>query len=108
MIKEDEIETTSMQIILHAGNAKNQAIDAFNVAKKGDFEQTKKLMHKAHQEIVLAHNSQTHIIQSEASGERVEYSALFSHAQDTLMTISTFIDVTKQQIEILKIIYKED
>lgn len=107
MITEEEIETTSMQIILHAGNAKNKAIDAFELAKKRDFEGSKKAMEESHKEIVLAHNAQTHIIQTEASGKKVEYSALFSHAQGTLMTISTFIDNTKQEIDILKIVFEK-
>ncbi|MBP2058958.1 PTS system cellobiose-specific IIA component [Lactobacillus colini] len=101
-ITKKDIESTSMQIILHAGNAKNIALKAFDLANKGNFQEADKQMQTAHKEILNAHNAQTHIIQTEAEGKEVKYSALFSHAQDTLMTVSTYIDVTKQMLIILK------
>jgi len=38
------------------------------------------------------------------SGEKYEYSMLFAHAQDTLMTIMSEINMSAEMIDILKII----
>lgn len=105
--KAEDLIPVAMQIILHAGNARNLADDAFKAAKSNDFKLSSEKMKAAHDEIVLAHNSQTSVIQAEASGEKYEYSPLFAHAQDTLMTISTEMNSTEKLIEILAIYYKE-
>jgi PTS system cellobiose-specific IIA component len=54
----------------------------------------------ARKELTEAHRVHTDVIQSEARGENVELSILFSHAQDTLMTISSELELTKSLIEI--------
>lgn len=61
-------------------------------------------MEEAKKFIVQAHKSQTEVIQSEANGKKYEYSMLFAHAQDTLMTIMSEIQLAEQMIDILKII----
>ena len=40
-------------------------------------------------EIKKAHQAQTEVIQAEASGAELTLTLLFSHAQDTLMTINS-------------------
>ena len=41
-------------------------------------------------------------IQGETRGEESEYSLLFAHAQDTLMTIYSEINIAKQLLKIFK------
>lgn len=108
--KSKELISVSMKIIMSAGNARNYADEAFECAKKADFTKASKKMELAHKEITVAHNSQTHIIQSEANGVIYKYSPLFAHAQDTLMTISSEINCDEKLIELLKIFLsrKED
>ena len=45
---------------------------------------------------------QTDAIQGETRGEESEYSLLFAHAQDTLMTIYSEINIAKQLLKIFK------
>ena len=59
---------------------------------------------KAEEEIVLAHKAQTEVIQNEMSGQGYDYSLLFTHAQDTLMTIKSELTFSKELIDVLKII----
>ena len=59
-------------------------------------------MKKADKEIAEAHRIQTDAIQGEANGEKMEYSVLFTHAQDTLMTIYSEINLANQIIKIAK------
>ena len=59
-------------------------------------------MKKADKEIAEAHRIQTDAIQGEAKREKMEYSVLFTHAQDTLMTIYSEINLANQIIKIAK------
>lgn len=101
---ENELINVAMQIILHAGNARVKITEALEKAKLFDFSSCESLIQEAEEEIHLAHKSQTEIIQGEASGKHYEYSLLFAHAQDTLMTINSEIRLSKQMIDILKLI----
>ena len=97
MNEQNELLTAAMQIILHAGNARNAADEALEEAKRFNLQ-------KAEEAITLAHKSQTDIIQKEAGGYGYEPSLLFAHAQDTLMTIKSELHLSRQLIDVLKII----
>lgn len=105
--KSDELISVAMQIIMSAGNARSLADEAFEYAKKSDFENAKAKMESAHKELVQAHNAQTNVIQSEARGIKYEYSPLFAHAQDTLMTISSEINSDKKMVDLMKIFFSK-
>ena len=100
----EELVATAMQIIMNAGDARLQVKDALTHAKAFEFAEAEEKMKEAGRFIVQAHKSQTEVIQSEAGGKKYEYSMLFAHAQDTLMTIMSEIQLAEQMIDILKII----
>ena len=50
---------------------------------------TEELLKKASAELVEAHKAQTSVLQNEAEGDSVPMTVLFSHAQDTLMTVES-------------------
>ncbi len=98
----EEIITSSMAIILHAGDARLQVKLALDAIADTDFAKAKECMAKANEEIRIAHRVQTDAIQGEAQGIKSEYSLLFAHAQDTLMTIYSEINIAKQMIAIFE------
>lgn len=98
----DELIRQSMNIILHAGDARLQVKFALDAIAQYDFDKAKECMKKAHEEIRIAHQTQTDAIQGEAQGVKTEYSVLFTHAQDTLMTIYSEINIAKQMIAIFE------
>lgn len=100
----EELVTAAMQIIMNAGDARLCVKDALKCAKAFDFENAESKMKEAKDFIAQAHHSQTDIIQNEASGKKYEYCLLFAHAQDTLMTIMSEIQLADEMIDILKII----
>ena len=102
MERENELVSVAMQIILHAGDSRIKLTEALKHARA--FEQAERAMEEAKEEIVLAHNSQTEIIQGEAGGTHYEYSLLFTHAQDTLMTINSEVRMAQEMIQVLKVI----
>ena len=55
-----------------------------------------------------AHNAQTEVIQGEARGEKTELCLLFIHAQDTLMTIMSELNMAGEMIQMYKLIYNKE
>lgn len=100
----EELVSIAMQIIMHAGDARLCAKDALKHAKIFDFETAQEKMKEAREFIAQAHHAQTDLVQSEADGKKYEYSILFAHAQDTLMTIMSEIQMSEQMIDVLEII----
>ena len=92
----------AMGIILHAGEARLCCKEALDAVANCDFEKAAEKISDADKKIVEAHRIQTDAIQGEACGEKKEYSVLFAHAQDTLMTIYSEINLAKQIIKIAK------
>ncbi|HAB0008185.1 TPA_asm: PTS lactose/cellobiose transporter subunit IIA [Listeria monocytogenes] len=91
-----------MQIIIHAGNARNLCSQAIDKAEAEDFQEANKLMSEAEEVMLQAHISQTNIIQDEARGKEYPHSLLFTHAQDTLMTIKSELNMGKKFILVFK------
>ncbi len=77
----------AMQMIVHAGDARNDIKKALDAGTEGRKELAQEYMEGAKEALAQAHHCQTETIQQEASGEKCVYSMLFTHAQDTLMTI---------------------
>lgn len=98
-MKEDNpLIHVSMQMILHAGDARLNISEAIKSASLYDFEKAEELMKEAQQNINLAHQSQTNVIQNEMAGKEYEPCILFAHAQDTLMTITSEMKFAEQFI----------
>ena len=91
----------AMEIILHAGDARVSCKEALDALASANMDLATEKIKDAQTKITLAHKVQTDAIQAETSGEKSEYSLLFAHAQDTLMTIYSEINIAKQMIKIL-------
>lgn len=102
IVEKDELNLLSMNVILHAGNARDYVFQAVEKASNGEFVKSDSLMELANDEVVEAHQAQTSTLQKEAEGIEVPYSPLFGHAQDTLMTVKTEINLMKEIIKIYK------
>ena len=101
-VEKDELNLLSMNVILHAGNARDYVFQAVERASDGDFTESDKLMKQANDEVVEAHRAQTSTLQKEADGVEIPYSPLFGHAQDTLMIVKTEINLMKEIIKIYR------
>lgn len=100
-MSEQQVEC-AMAIILAAGNARVECKKALNAIAAFDFTLAQEKIKCAQKEIIKAHKLQTDAIQGETRGEPSEYSLLFAHAQDTLMTIYSEINIAKQMIKIFE------
>ena len=92
----------AMAIILNAGDARVACKEALDAVAVYDFETAEAKLKESQEKITIAHKVQTDAIQGETRGEESEYSLLFAHAQDTLMTIYSEINIAKQLLKIFK------
>jgi PTS system cellobiose-specific IIA component len=102
MEENDRLNQLSMNILIHAGNARDFLVKALESLEKEDFEKATAEITEARQEVVIAHGLQTDTLQLEASGEQIRYSTLFCHAQDTLMTAQSEILIGEHLIKLFK------
>lgn len=98
----EEIVQAAMTIIIHAGDARNCVKEALDFISLQDFKKAEEKIEEAHEEIKIAHKTQTDMIQGEAQGEGIGYSLLFTHAQDTLMTINSELNIARQLLKVFK------
>lgn len=98
----DQLNQLSMNILVHAGNAREYLVKSLESLETQDFEKSKQEMKEARSEVVIAHSLQTDTLQLEASGEQIRYSTLFCHAQDTLMTAQSEILIGEHLIKLFE------
>lgn len=98
----DQLNELSMNILVHAGNARENLVQSLALLETADFDGAQTKATQAHQEIVIAHGLQTETLQLEAEGEQIRYSTLFCHAQDTLMTAQSEILIGEHLIKLFK------
>lgn len=102
-VEENELIPVAMQIILHAGSGRTKAQEAIKCAKNLDFEGAREALQAAKDNILLAHKSQTTVIQNEAAGKSYAPCLLFTHAQDHLMTIQSEVNLTRDLVSLFEV-----
>ncbi len=101
------MELEIFEIISHGGDARGFAYEALKAARQNEMKKADELLVKAQEELDLAHNTQTKLIQAELNGEDLKMSLLMVHAQDQLMTAISEKNLIEQMVEMLKIIHSK-
>lgn len=96
------MEEMIFNIIAHGGNARALAYEALEEARKGNYDRVDELMEECKEEMNVAHNTQTELVQRDLRGEDVNISLLLVHAQDQLMTTMAEQTLLLQMIEMQK------
>lgn len=97
-----DINMVAMEVILNAGDGRTCIDQALESMAQLDFDAVEAHLKEAEAKILKAHNAQTDTIQRQAAGEDVEYSLLFTHAQDTLMTISAELHMAQKMVPVVR------
>ncbi len=98
-----EIIETSFNIIFLAGEARAASENALKDIERFDYKSAEKHIEEAHKKITEAHTVHTQVIQSNMeSMEAQDYYMIFTHAQDTLMTINSEIILAKHLLRMFK------
>ncbi len=95
-----EMVDVAMSIIVDAGDARLALGGCFKALAVGDFDAFDAKMLEARHLVAKAHERQTRIVQSEGEGKLRQHPLLFIHAQDTLMTVSSEMNICRQMREI--------
>lgn len=98
---ENELNQISMLMLTYSGKAKqilNQTIDTISLStyKKDDVSAQ---FEKAHKWLIKAHNEQNKAIKYV---DNLQYSVLFTHAQDTLMSTETIYFLLTKLIPLIR------
>ena len=103
---EDKRNKLAFQIILDAGDARALCEDALVLLEEFKYDEAKEKMKEAKEKINCAHRVHTEILQEDiADPENSKYSMIFTHAQDTLMTINSEIILVNHLIKIYQSMY---
>lgn len=90
----------AMTMILHAGNAKSSALLAIDAAAEGRFEDARKEMKHANEEMHEAHTIQFALMQKEAVGDAIDMHLILIHAEDHLSMAIMAADLAERMIEL--------
>ncbi|BCA85888.1 PTS mannose transporter subunit IIA [Enterococcus saigonensis] len=99
---EDKDLQIIMSLIVNAGNAKSDAMEAIQFSKEKNFELADRKIKDAENALVAAHHSQTSLLIDEAKGDHKNLTLLAVHSQDHLMTAIAFTDLAKEIIAIYR------
>ena len=69
----EKMASIAMQIVIHAGDARNLIMEALDHAAEGLYDQAEDKLKEAREELRQAHIFQTEVVQSEAGGKKYEY-----------------------------------
>ena len=100
--KPKDINEEAMQIIIYAGDARLFIMKSIDAISKNQFADAGKNIALAQEKIKSAHILHTKAIQDDARGNGKPYSMLFTHAQDTLMTIRSEMLLTEKLFNVFE------
>lgn len=92
------VADAAMKILLSSGESRALVTKAMEAIAGFDFDGATVCLTKAQQALREAHRVHTDVIQAEARGEVVDVPALFSHAQDTMMTTDSELRLVRRMV----------
>ena len=98
----DELSMVGFEIVAYSGDARSTLLELLKEMRAGNFDNVEEKLKEADENINLAHQSQTTILQQEACGEDMEMGFIFIHGQDHLMTTILLRDVIEDFITLYK------
>lgn len=101
MMQED-LQMVAFEIILNSGNARTVVHESFQDMRKGDYVTAAQKLEEANDELILAHQAQTKLLQEYASGTEIKIEIIMVHAQDHLMTTMTLREMALEMLELYK------
>ncbi len=96
----EELSMVGFEIVAYSGDARSTLLALLKEMRQGNFDNVEEKLKEADENINLAHQSQTKILQQEASGEDMEMGFIFIHGQDHLMTTILLRDIVDDFISL--------
>lgn len=98
-----DMESTVMELIINAGEARSYAMQALRAAKKGDWALVEEQLAEASAASKRAHDVQTMLIGMDEGCGKIPVNLVMVHAQDHIMTSM----LAREMIEELIAIYRQ-
>lgn len=94
----EELQVAAFEIILNSGNARTLVHEGFAAMRSGEYQVADEKLEAANDELLLAHQAQTKLLQEYASGTEIKVEIIMVHAQDHLMTSMTLREVAIEML----------
>lgn len=91
-------EEAVMELLIHAGQARSDAMEAIRCARDKDWEATHRLMQSSEEASREAHKIQTKLIGEDEGCGKISVNLILVHAQDHLMTAMLCQDLAQEII----------
>ena len=95
-----DMESTVMELIINAGEARSYAMQALRAAKQGDWDQVDEQLTEASAASKRAHDVQTMLIGMDEGCGKIPVNLIMVHAQDHIMTSMLAREMIEELIEI--------
>jgi len=84
-----DMEVLCMQMIVAAGSAKSDYMEALQAVKSGDYETAAAKMKSGDEQYAVGHEQHAKLVQQESAGDPVTMSLLLTHVEDQMMSTET-------------------
>jgi PTS system lactose-specific IIA component len=81
-----ELQMIGFEIVAYSGDARSELLKLLREVREGNLVNLDSVLQDVDNNLNLAHQAQTKILQQEASGEYLDLGFIFIHGQDHLMT----------------------
>lgn len=95
-----DMESTVMELIINAGEARSYAMQALRAAKQGNWDQVDEQLTEASAASKRAHDVQTMLIGMDEGCGKIPVNLVMVHAQDRIMTSMLAREMIEELIEI--------
>lgn len=102
----EKMQEISFEIISSIGDAKVFYMNAIELAGKNQIQEAREAVAQGNAALAGAHDKHLEIIQREADGEQLPFSALFLHSEDQLMSTELIREMAEQLIKVYEQLYK--
>lgn len=97
-----DLETSVMELLVHAGSARSSLLSALQLARRGQFAAVEIKLEEAKAGIGRAHGMQTELIGMDEGVGKIPVSLILVHAQDHLMNAMLIQDLATDMIELYR------
>lgn len=98
----EALNEKAMEMIVNAGAGRTALNIALDALCEGNDEKYEEMMAEAKEKMKEAHAAQTSVLQETITDPQVYPNILFTHAQDTLMTVMSEINTAKHIAKLYK------
>ena len=95
-------ESTVMELLIYAGQARSDAMEAIGASRQKSWEEAERLMASSEEACREAHKIQTALISQDEGCGKINVNLILVHAQDHLMTAMLCQDLAKEIISLRK------